>query len=146
MVGQDYACSYDYQDLELEFKTYEQNTEEVYYERMQKLILKVEAIFVSRTASMARDLFQKNRQSIAQGDERALLKHVGVGPEVYTCMLLLSGASYGLAPFSIEMAGQMWDYHIVNLTSDEAAVFDTVQELSEGMAKLRVGGDDETIW
>jgi hypothetical protein len=61
-------------------------------------------------------------------------------------MLLPTGASYGLAPFSIEMAGQIWSYHVVKLTSDEAAVFDTVREWYEGMLRLRVGGDDGIDW
>lgn len=61
-------------------------------------------------------------------------------------MLLPTDASYGLAPFSIEMAGQIWDFDVMKLTSDEAAVFDTVQELSEDMAKFRVGRDGDTDW
>jgi hypothetical protein len=146
LVGEDNARRYDYRDLELEYNNYEKDTVENDNELAQKLILKVEAVYASHTANFARDFFRNNRQSIAQGDERALLKYIGVGGDVYTCMLLPTGASYELAPFSIEMAGQIWDYHVVKLTNDEAAVFDTIQEWHEGMGRLRVGGDEGTIW
>jgi hypothetical protein len=146
LVGEDNARRYDYRELELEYNNFERDTVENHNELGQKLIMKVGAVYASRTADMARDLFQNNRQSIAQGDERALLKHLGDGGDTHTCILLPTGASHGLARFSIEMAGQIWDYHVVKLTSDEAAVFDTLQEWYEGMERLKGGGDEGTIW
>jgi hypothetical protein len=116
------------------------------YEQIEDLTIPLPTQMWPQFRDRTIPFFQKNLQSIAQGDERALLTHLGVGGDVHTCMLLPTGASYGLAPFNIEMAGQIWSYHVVKFTSDEAAVFDTVREWYEGMLRLRVGGDDGIDW
>jgi hypothetical protein len=61
-------------------------------------------------------------------------------------MLLPTGAAYGLPPFSIARAGESWDYHVVKLMSDEAAIFESTRQWFDGMATPRVGGDDQFEW
>lgn len=113
---------------------------------INELIQKRDAGLAQHMTRFARNTFRTNRERISEGDKRALLKHLGLGGDVYTCMLLPAGAECRLAPFSIERTGESWDYHIVKLTSDEAAIFESTREWFEGMATLRVGGDDRPEW
>lgn len=142
LVGGDNACGYGYEDHVPDYDDFVTRTLQEY----NQLVQEHDAEFANHMAHFARDIFQANRESIAQGDTRALFKYLGLSEHVYTCGLLPTNAINGLAPFSIEKAGQRWDYHVIKLGSDEAAAFNSIQEWHEGMTTLRVGGDDSPEW
>ncbi|KAG9532588.1 hypothetical protein KCU93_g1101, partial [Aureobasidium melanogenum] len=84
LVDGDNACGYGYQGLVLNDSDFVTRTVQEYNELVQKR----DTEFPSHMANFAQDVFRTNRGSITQGDERALLKYLGFGEDVYICMLL----------------------------------------------------------
>lgn len=90
-----------------------------------------------------RGIFMDNRTKIANGGDRALLRHLGLQGPVYTCVLLPAGASDGKTSFSTNQDGRKWLYDVVEVDEDEATRFEIVREWNEGIARLRVGGGED---
>lgn len=138
LVGGNNACSYGYRGTILEYKDLSTKSEE----EIEELVKQRDREFAKHMASFAKEIFKKNRSNIASGDRVALLKYVGLGGFVYTCMVVSTIVSSGLAYFCVEADGQEWDYRVVKLDNDEAADLESVREWDESIAELRVGGDE----
>jgi hypothetical protein len=143
LVGDKNVGSYGYQGEVFQWgQTMGKTQEEV-----DEMAKQQDKDYADHQVTFARDVFYANRSRIARGDDCAVLKYLGLGSSVFTCMLLPATASCGLLPFSIEKDGGSWLYHIILLDSDEATAFGSVCEYNEEIAELRVGGDQDTpIW
>jgi hypothetical protein len=139
LVGGKNAGRYGYQDEVFEWSQTKGKTQQ----EVDDMIKQQDKDYADHQVTFARDVFYANRSKIARGDDCAVLKYLGLGSSVFTCMLLPATASCGLLPFGIEKDGESWLYHIVLLDSDEAAVFGSVREFNEEIAELRVGGDQD---
>lgn len=84
-----------------------------------------------------------NRISIADGDNRALLRYLGLQGMVFTCMLLPGTTPGGNNSFLVNENGKEWIYDIVDVDEDDAARFEAIREWNEGTARLRAGGDED---
>jgi hypothetical protein len=138
LVGSKNAGTYGYQGFKLDDdQIFAKDQPEI-----DELVKQRDEEYINHLTTFAREIFHANRSKIAKGDDYALLKYLGFGSFVFTCMLLPDTTSCGLAPFSVDKDGETWRYQIVLLNSDEAAAFSSIREYNEEIAELRVGGDE----
>lgn len=90
-----------------------------------------------------KNIFMDNRTSIADGNNRALLRYLGLQGMVYTRVLLPAATPSGRNSSIVNEDRKNWTYEIVQVDKDEASRFEAAREWNEGIARLRVGGDED---
>ncbi|KEQ65018.1 uncharacterized protein M437DRAFT_63678 [Aureobasidium melanogenum CBS 110374] len=147
LVGHTLACGYVYQGkvlgyedyVGLSYGHYSSGTEK----ELEEKVKQGEAEHSIHVYKWLRGIFMDNRTSIADGDNRALLRYLGLQGMVFTCMLLPGTTPGGNNSFLVNENGKEWIYDIVDVDEDDAARFEAIREWNEGTARLRAGGDED---
>ncbi|KAG9690068.1 hypothetical protein KCU95_g9076, partial [Aureobasidium melanogenum] len=147
LLGHTLACGYVFQGKVLGYEDYARLSYGHYStgteEELKEKVKQGEAEHPTHIRKWLKDIFMDNRSRIADGEPRAPLRCLGLQGMVYTCMLLPAAASGGNNSFVVNENGKEWIYYIVELDSDEPIRFEAIREWNEGIARLRVGGDED---
>lgn len=116
------------------FKTPEQQREQLIKQRDNE--------YAAHATSFARDVFHANRDRIAKGENCAVLRFLGLGNFVFTCVSPSAASPCGPDTFDVEDDGKSRRYQAVLLDDDEANAFESMKEYIEEIEELRMGGDE----